>query len=207
MMQVSLARFTGQPGGVPVRHRGRADLGLHLSTGRVERHGGLFVFRGMPKWAFGRGGSCVGGCYLTDQNVTPDVLEHEAVHKRQWLRYGMLFPLLYLAAGRNPLKNRFEIEAGLEKGGYVKTRTVAVRAGSAAGACRRIDEMPASRTRLIAAATLVAAVLSGVVACAPARGPRRKCRRTRPRHRRRRPQRTESHADGRAIRQGPVLDR
>jgi hypothetical protein len=30
----------------------------------------------------------------------------------------MLFPLLYLIAGRNPLKNRFEIEAGLEKGGY-----------------------------------------------------------------------------------------
>ena len=95
--------------------------GFILSTGRVERHGGLFVFRGMPKWAFGRGGSCVGGCYLTNQNVTPDVLEHEAVHKKQWLRYGMLFPLLYLAAGRNPLKNRFEIEAGLEKGGYVKT--------------------------------------------------------------------------------------
>ena len=96
--------------------------GFILSTGPVERHGGLFVFRGMPKWAFGRGGSCVGGCYLTNQNVTPDVIEHEVVHKRQWLRYGMLFPLLYLAAGRNPLKNRFEIEAGLEKGGYVKTR-------------------------------------------------------------------------------------
>ena len=96
--------------------------GFILSTGRVERHDGLFVFRGMPKWAFGRGGSCVGGCYLTNQNVTPEVLEHEAVHKKQWLRYGMLFPLLYLAAGRNPLKNRFEIEAGLEKGGYVKTR-------------------------------------------------------------------------------------
>ena len=94
--------------------------GFILSTGRVERKAGLFVFRGMPNWAFGRGGSCIGGCYLTNQNVTPDVLEHESVHKRQWLRYGMLFPLLYLAAGRNPLKNRFEIEAGLEKGGYAK---------------------------------------------------------------------------------------
>ncbi len=94
--------------------------GFIWSTGRVERHAGLFVFRGLPQWAFGRGGSCVGGCYLTDQNVTPDVLEHEAVHKRQWQRYGMLFPLLYLLAGRNPLKNRFEIEAGLEKGGYIR---------------------------------------------------------------------------------------
>lgn len=89
-----------------------------LSTGRVERRGGLIVFRGMPSWAFGRGGSCVGGCYLTSTNVSDDVLEHEAVHKRQWQRYGMLFPLLYLAAGREATRNRYEIEAGLEKGGY-----------------------------------------------------------------------------------------
>jgi hypothetical protein len=94
--------------------------GSLLSTGRVERRGGLIVFRGMPNWAFGRGGSCVGGCYLTNQNVTDDVLEHEAVHKRQWQRYGMVFPLLYVLAGRNPLKNRWEIEAGLEKGGYLR---------------------------------------------------------------------------------------
>ncbi|MCI0158498.1 Fe-S oxidoreductase [Leifsonia shinshuensis] len=92
--------------------------GFAWSTGRVERRAGLFVFRGMPKRTFGRGGSCVGGCYLTDQNVTDDVLEHEVVHKRQWQRYGMLFPFLYLLAGRDPLRNRFEIEAGLEKGGY-----------------------------------------------------------------------------------------
>ncbi|TFD81210.1 Fe-S oxidoreductase [Cryobacterium fucosi] len=93
--------------------------GFFWSTGRVERRGGLVVFRGMPAWAFGRGGSCVGGCYLTNQNVTDRILEHEAVHKRQWQRYGMVFPLLYLVAGRNPLRNRFEIEAGLDKGGYL----------------------------------------------------------------------------------------
>ena len=92
--------------------------GFVWSTGRVERRAGLFVFRGMPRRTFGRGGSCVGGCYLTDHNVTDDVLEHEVVHKRQWQRYGMLFPFLYLLAGRDPLRNRFEIEAGLEKGGY-----------------------------------------------------------------------------------------
>lgn len=96
--------------------------GFVWSTGRVERREGLFVFRGMPNWAFGRGGACVGGCYLTNQNVNDDVLEHEVVHKRQWQRYGMLFPLLYLLAGRNPLKNRFEVEAGLEKGGYLPKR-------------------------------------------------------------------------------------
>jgi hypothetical protein len=92
--------------------------GFLWSTGRVERRNGLFVFRGMPARTFGRGGSCVGGCYLTAENVTDDVLEHELVHKRQWQRYGMLFPVLYVLAGRDPLGNRFEIEAGLEKGGY-----------------------------------------------------------------------------------------
>ena len=96
--------------------------GAIWSTGRIERRGGLFVFRGLPAWSFGRGGSCVGGVNLTSQNVTADVLEHEAVHKVQWQRYGMLFPLLYFAAGRDPLKNRFEIEAGLEKGGYLRKR-------------------------------------------------------------------------------------
>lgn len=92
--------------------------GFVWSTGHIERRNGLIVFRGMPKWTFGRGGACVGGCYLTAQNVTDDVMEHEAVHKRQWTRYGMLFPVLYFFAGRDPLRNRFEIEAGLEKGGY-----------------------------------------------------------------------------------------
>lgn len=92
--------------------------GFLWSTGRVEVRDGLFVFRGMPRRTFGRGGSCVGRCYLTDGNVSDAILEHEAVHKRQWQRYGMVFPLLYLLSGRDPLRNRFEIEAGLEKGGY-----------------------------------------------------------------------------------------
>jgi hypothetical protein len=93
--------------------------GFLWSTGEVRRRAGLFVFTGMPKWTFGRGGSCVGSCYLTADNASDTVLEHEAVHKRQWQRLGMLFPLLYAAAGRDPLRNRFEIEAGLEKGGYL----------------------------------------------------------------------------------------
>jgi hypothetical protein len=93
--------------------------GFIWSTGRIERRSGLIVFQGLPSWAFGRGGSCVGGCYLTAHNAPDSVLEHEAVHKQQWKRYGMLFPLLYFIAGRDPVKNRFEIEAGLEKGGYL----------------------------------------------------------------------------------------
>lgn len=94
--------------------------GTLWSTGRVEKREGLWVFRGMPNWSFARGGVCVGGCFLTgDGRVTERLLRHEAVHKRQWERYGLLMPLLYLFAGRNPLRNRFEIEAGLEDGNYV----------------------------------------------------------------------------------------
>lgn len=90
------------------------------STGRVEKRAGLWVFRGLPEWAFPRGGVCVGGCFLTgDAPVTEAVLGHEAVHARQWRRYGFLMPVLYQLAGRNPLRNRFEIEAGLEAGNYV----------------------------------------------------------------------------------------
>ena len=90
------------------------------STGRVEKRAGLWVFRGMPGWSFGRGGVCVGGCYLTGAaRVTDRVLAHEAVHKEQWKHYGFLMPVLYLLAGRDPLRNRFEIEAGLEDGNYV----------------------------------------------------------------------------------------
>ncbi|WP_350347167.1 Fe-S oxidoreductase [Agromyces sp. G08B096] len=101
--------------------------GALLSTGRIERRRGLIVFTGMPTWAFGRGGACVGGCYLTDRNVSHRVLGHEAIHRRQWRRYGMLFPLLYLLGGRNPLRNRFEVEAGLEAGGYLRRAAATAR--------------------------------------------------------------------------------
>ncbi len=90
------------------------------STGRIERRHGLWVFHGMPDWAFPRGGVCVGGCYLTGARaVTDAVLRHEAVHARQWRRFGFLMPVLYWLSGRDPLRNRFEIEAGLEDGNYL----------------------------------------------------------------------------------------
>lgn len=96
--------------------------GALLSRGAVTKHGRLWVFTGMPKWAFGRGGSCVGACYLTDQNVTPDILAHEEIHRQQWRTFGLALPILYWLAGRNPLKNIFEIDAGLAQGGYLRTR-------------------------------------------------------------------------------------
>lgn len=94
--------------------------GTLWSTGRIERRNGLWVFRGLPRWTFGRGGVTVGDCFLTgDGRVTPELLRHEAVHAQQWRRFGLLLPVLYLVAGRNPLRNRFEIEAGLADGNYV----------------------------------------------------------------------------------------
>ncbi|WP_040163733.1 Fe-S oxidoreductase [Microbacterium gorillae] len=95
--------------------------GLLLSRGRVDHRQGLWVFRGMPNWAFGRGGVCVGNCFLTgDVDPTDLVLKHEAVHARQWRHYGLLLPILYALSGYDPLRNRFEIEAGLEDGNYVR---------------------------------------------------------------------------------------
>jgi hypothetical protein len=94
--------------------------GSFWSRGRIERHGELYVFRGLPKWAFPRGGVCVGHCFLTGDAPTDDrLLAHESVHERQWRHYGALMPVLYSLAGRDPLRNRFEIEAGLEDGNYV----------------------------------------------------------------------------------------
>ena len=95
-------------------------LGALLGTGRIRRVDGLFVCTGLPTWAFKRGGTCVGGVYLTDDNDAPKVLRHEAVHRQQWKTYGLMFPLLYWLAGSDPLQNHFEIEAGLKDGNYVK---------------------------------------------------------------------------------------
>ena len=94
--------------------------GAIWSTGEIRRVEGLWVFTGMPKWTFGRGGSCVGACYLTDTNVSTPVLRHERVHREQWKRYGLALPVLYWLSGRDPLQNRFEIEAGLNDGGYLR---------------------------------------------------------------------------------------
>ncbi|MGN7189785.1 Fe-S oxidoreductase [Curtobacterium sp. MCBA15_004] len=93
-------------------------IGLPLSTGRVRVVDGLVVCSGLPRWVFRRGGTCVGSVYLTRDNDGDRVLRHERVHVEQWRRYGMAMPVLYWIAGRDPLRNRFEVEAGLEDGGY-----------------------------------------------------------------------------------------
>lgn len=94
-----------------------------LSRGRLRRAGGVIVASGCPRWAFGRGGTTIGAVYLTHHRTEPAVLEHEAVHRSQWRRYGLAFVVLYVAAGQSPFTNRFEIEAGLARAGYVTPRS------------------------------------------------------------------------------------
>jgi hypothetical protein len=86
--------------------------------GRHSVREGLHVFSELPRWTFGRAGTTIGAVYLTRDALGPGVLEHEAVHREQWRHYGLAFPVLYLAAGREPRTNRFEVDADLRKGGY-----------------------------------------------------------------------------------------
>ena len=88
---------------------------------RLRRAGGVLVAPSLPNWAFGRGGTMVGGVLLTSPALplTPGVLAHEEAHRQQWRRYGLAFIPLYFAAGLDPLRNRFEMQAGLAEGGYL----------------------------------------------------------------------------------------
>lgn len=92
--------------------------GAVFTRGRLVRRGGVILARGCPRWAFGRGGTTIGAVYLTHDHDAPGVLAHEAVHRAQWRRYGLAFIPLYFAAGLDAHRNRFEREAGLERGGY-----------------------------------------------------------------------------------------
>ncbi|MFH5232519.1 hypothetical protein [Antrihabitans spumae] len=81
----------------------------------------LFVCSQM-RAGFGRAGTTLGAAYLTKDHTRTKTLRHEAVHAEQWSRYGFTFMARYLfEEARNPkTKNRFEIEAGLADGGYVR---------------------------------------------------------------------------------------
>ncbi|WRS29855.1 hypothetical protein U6G28_10075 [Actinomycetaceae bacterium MB13-C1-2] len=76
------------------------------------------VVYGLPKWAYPRGGVCVGRTFLTGRRPTKKILQHEARHVLQWRRHGLTMPIRYWAAGSDPFTNRFEIEADLDEGGY-----------------------------------------------------------------------------------------
>ena len=88
---------------------------------RAVDEDGMHVCAGLPDRAFPRGGVTWGDTYLTGRGAvgrSAERLRHERVHVEQWRRHGMAFALLYLRAGRDPGRNRFEVEAGLSDGGY-----------------------------------------------------------------------------------------
>jgi len=114
---IALSRVVARPGYWFATLCGLVWGGI-LSLGRIGFDGGVIVARRMPRWSFGRGGTTIGAVYLTRDKTAPAVLTHESVHRAQWRRYGLAFIPLYVAAGPNPLTNRFEVQAGLEAGGY-----------------------------------------------------------------------------------------
>lgn len=70
-----------------------------------------------------RGGTTYGLTFLTptpldDVRSNRDLVNHEARHAVQWLRYGATMPLAYARGGSDPCANPFEIDAGLLDGGY-----------------------------------------------------------------------------------------
>lgn len=88
---------------------------------RAEHVDGLFVCSGLPRRAFPRGGVTWGDTYVCGAAPLAragERLRHERVHVQQWRRHGLWFAVLYVCAGRDPLRNRFEVEAGLQDGGY-----------------------------------------------------------------------------------------
>lgn len=117
MRRVLLSPVIARPGYWIATAAGLVWGGI-LSGFRLRPEGGVIVAAHMPRWAFGRGGTTIGAVFLTHDLVGPATLEHEAVHRAQWRKYGLAFIPLYIAAGIPATTNRFEVEAGLAKGGY-----------------------------------------------------------------------------------------
>ncbi|MCC7365165.1 MAG: hypothetical protein IT303_12420 [Dehalococcoidia bacterium] len=91
--------------------------------GTVEVRGSMFVVTGMDSGWGPRAGVTVGQVFLTNKEEVSDVLlAHESTHADQWAALGVLLPALYAAndalTGAAADQNVFEVDAGLEAGGY-----------------------------------------------------------------------------------------
>ncbi|WP_084721657.1 hypothetical protein [Rhodococcus marinonascens] len=80
---------------------------------------GIFVCSRM-RGGYARGGTTIGGAFLTGGVPQRSLLRHEAVHADQWAAYGWSFAWRYLfeESRHRGARNRFEIAAGLADGGY-----------------------------------------------------------------------------------------
>lgn len=83
----------------------------------------LRVCAGSGRWTSARGGTTWGEVFVTRRplaRVDAATVRHELVHVGQWRRWGLLLPMLYALSGPDPLRNRFEQQAGLRDGGYLR---------------------------------------------------------------------------------------
>ncbi|WP_236246931.1 DNRLRE domain-containing protein [Streptomyces sp. CC210A] len=86
-------------------YRCRVRYGMRVCSGGLGLHS--------------RGGTTLGTTFFTsNRNPSPSLMRHERRHKAQWKRYGLRFGYMYLRAGVNPCRNRWERRAGYRDGGY-----------------------------------------------------------------------------------------
>ncbi|MER8048150.1 RHS repeat-associated core domain-containing protein, partial [Streptomyces sp. NPDC094032] len=66
-----------------------------------------------------RGGTTIGTTFFTSsRNPSYKLMRHEKRHRSQWRRYGLRFMYMYLRAGSNPCRNRWERRANYDDGDY-----------------------------------------------------------------------------------------
>ncbi|MDF3313201.1 hypothetical protein P3H15_50755 [Rhodococcus sp. T2V] len=109
----------GNPQSAAITRLALAYAGLLGARIAFDDEFGLFVCSGM-RGGYARGGTTIGGAFLTGREPARPLLRHEAVHADQWATYGWTFALRYLfeESRRRGVRNRFEIAAGLADGGY-----------------------------------------------------------------------------------------
>lgn len=90
-----------------------------MTGGRCSHQYGVRVCQGGLRM-YARGGTTLGTTFVTGRNATisADLMAHEARHVAQWRHFGSSMALLYPLSGANACRNRFEIHAGLDNGGY-----------------------------------------------------------------------------------------
>jgi hypothetical protein len=108
-----------------------AKTASEASGGSCSKSGGMTVCR--EGWLpLSRGaGTTYGDTFIAKKDTVldypPGLLKHEAVHTKQWRKYGLLFGVFYgadaLATGGNPANNNFEKQANLCDGRYNRAST------------------------------------------------------------------------------------
>ncbi|WP_238432052.1 RHS repeat-associated core domain-containing protein [Streptomyces cavernae] len=87
-------------------YRCRYSYGMRVCSGGIGLHA--------------RGGTTLGTTFFTPKrNPSPALMRHEKRHRSQWKRYGFRFGYMYLRAGINACRNKWERRANWTDGGYL----------------------------------------------------------------------------------------